>query len=117
TQLAEQVDPAVFTPGDLVGVPPHKWIAKHAHKGFRLGIDPWLHTGQEVQRLEKALAEQDGALIVLPANPLDAIWTDRPAEPLGPVVIQPIEYSGVLAKDKIATIAADLSDKQVEAAL
>ncbi len=32
-------------------------------------------------------------------------------------MIQPIEYSGVLAKDKIATIAADLSDKQVEAAL
>lgn len=117
TQLAEQVDPAVFSPGDLVGEPPHKWIVKHAHKGFRLGIDPWLHTSQEVERLEKALAELDGALVVLGANPLDAIWTDRPAEPLGPVVIQPIEYSGVLAKDKIARIAADLSDKQIDAAL
>ncbi|MBV2182967.1 MAG: aminopeptidase P family N-terminal domain-containing protein, partial [Rhizobium sp.] len=117
TQLAEQVDPAVFSPGDLVGEPPHKWIAEHAHKGFRLGIDPWLHTSQEVERLEKALAEQDGALVVLGSNPLDAIWSDRPAEPLGPVVIQPIEYSGVLAKDKIAWIAADLGEKKIDAAL
>lgn len=117
TQLAEQVDPAVFTPGDLVGEPPHKWIAKHAHKGFRLGIDPWLHTSLEVERLEKALAERDGALVVLSANPLDAIWTDRPAEPLGPVTIQPIEYSGVLAKDKIARIAEDLTERRIDAAL
>ncbi len=117
TQLAEQVDPAVFTPGDLVGEPPHKWIGKHAHQGFRLGIDPWLHTSQEVERLEKALAERDGALVVLSANPLDAIWTDRPAEPLGPVTIQPIEYSGVLAKDKIARIAEDLTERRIDAAL
>lgn len=117
TQLAEQVDPAVFTPGDLVGEPPHKWIAKHAHKGFRLGIDPWLHTSLEVERLEKALAERDGALVVLSANPLDAIWTDRPAEPLGQVTIQPIEYSGVLAKDKIARIAEDLTERRIDAAL
>lgn len=117
TQLAEQVDPAVFTAGDLVGEPPHKWIARHAPKGFRLGIDPWLHTSKEVERLEQALAGQGGALVVLAANPLDAIWTDRPAEPLGPVSIQSIAYSGVLAKDKIARIAADLAEKGVDAAL
>ncbi|GEO86817.1 MULTISPECIES: aminopeptidase P family protein [Alphaproteobacteria] len=117
TQLAEQVDPAVFTAGDLVGEPPHKWISKHAYEGFRLGIDPWLHTSQDVLRLEKALAEHNGTLVVLPVNPLDTIWTDRPDEPLGQVVIQPIEYSGVLAKDKIARISADLSEKQVDAAL
>mgnify|MGYP000415028334 CR=1 FL=1 len=57
TQLAQQVDPAVFTPGDLVGEPPHKWIENRAPKGFRLGIDPWMHTGAEVRRLEKALAD------------------------------------------------------------
>src|SRR5690606_2456997 len=62
TQLAEQVDGSVFTGGDLVGEPPHLWLPKHAMKGFRLGIDPWLHTGAEVRRLEKALATIDGAL-------------------------------------------------------
>jgi len=117
TQLAEQVDPTVFTGGDLVGEPPHKWISGHAHKGFRLGIDPWLHTGAEVRRLEKALAEKGGALVMLAQNPLDALWSDRPAEPLGTVSIQTEAYAGVLAKDKIAKIAQDLRDRELAAAL
>lgn len=117
TQLAEQVDPTVFTGGDLVGEPPHKWISGHAHKGFRLGIDPWLHTGAEVRRLEKALAEKGGALVMLAQNPLDALWSARPAEPLGTVSIQTESYAGVLAKDKIAKIAQDLRDRELAAAL
>src|SRR5690606_41742806 len=59
TQLAEQVDGTVFTGGDLVGEPPHLWLQNHAPKGFRLGIDPWLHTGAEVRRLEKALRSEE----------------------------------------------------------
>src|SRR6218665_1509237 len=45
TEVAEQVDGAVFTGGDLVGEPPHLWLTHQDTKGFRLGIDPWLHTG------------------------------------------------------------------------
>ena len=105
TQLAEQVDGNVYTGGDLVGEPPHLWLANHAPKGFRLGIDPGLHTGAEVRRLEKALADLGGALVLLPHNPLDRIWEGRPAEPLGRVVIQDIDHAGELAKDKLAKMA------------
>lgn len=105
TQLAEQVDGTVYSGGDLVGEPPHLWLPNHAPKGFRLGIDPWLHTGGEVRRLEKALKQIDGTLVLLPHNPLDRIWTDRPSEPLGRVTIQSIDHAGELAKDKLAKMA------------
>ena len=105
TQLAEQVDGEVFTGGDLVGEPPHLWLQNHGPKGFRLGIDPWLHTGAEVRRLAKALAGLDGALVFLPHNPLDRIWTDRPAEPLGRVTILSIEHAAELASDKLVGMA------------
>ncbi|WP_431319792.1 aminopeptidase P family protein [Rhizobium sp. YTU87027] len=117
TQLAEQVDNSVFTGGDLVNEPPCAWLAKNGSKGLRLGIDPWLHSGAEVRRLEKALAEIGGSLVVLPHNPLDKLWSDRPQEPLGQVTIQNIVQAGVLATDKIATIAADLAKKNLKAAL
>ncbi|RVI81414.1 aminopeptidase P family protein [Sinorhizobium meliloti] len=106
TQLKEQVDGSVFTGGDLIGEPPHVWLERHGPKGFRLGIDPWLHTAAEVRRLEKALAAIGGSVVLLDHNPLDRLWTDRPATPLGPVTIQPVEHAGQLAKDKIAEIAA-----------
>ncbi|PYE37382.1 Xaa-Pro aminopeptidase [Rhizobium sp. PP-F2F-G38] len=105
TQLAEQVDGTVFTGGDLIGEPPHLWIERHAPKGFRLGIDPWLHTGADVRKLETALTKVGGALVHLDHNPLDRLWTDRPDAPLGRVVIQKIEQAGILATEKIAHMA------------
>ncbi len=105
TQLAEQVDGGVYSGGDLVGEPPHLWLQNHAPKGFRLGIDPWLHTGAEVRRLEKALAGLGGALVLTPHNPLDKVWTGRPAEPLGRVAIQAIDHAGELARDKLVAMA------------
>jgi Xaa-Pro aminopeptidase len=117
TQLAAQTDPSVFSPGDLIKEPPADWITNHASKGFRLGIDPWLHTGAEVKKLEAALAAKNGALVFLDANPLDAFWTDRPAPPLGKVSIQKHQLSGTLARDKIATIAEGLKARGVATVL
>jgi Xaa-Pro aminopeptidase len=117
TQLPEQVDTTVFTGGDLVGEPPHLWLGKHGSKGLRLGIDPWLHTGAEVQKLEKALTEIGGQLVLLPHNPLDRLWTDRPAEPLGAVTIQTVAQAGVLASEKIGKLAQHIEAKNAAALL
>lgn len=117
TQLAQQTDPDTFTPGDLVKEPPADWIANHAGQGFRLGIDPWLHTMAEVRKLKAALEAKGGALVFLAENPLDAIWADRPAEPLGRVTIQKHQHSGTLARDKIAAIAEGLKARGTDAVL
>lgn len=111
TQLADQVDGSVFSPGDLVNEPPHLWISRKAPNGFRLGLDPWMHTGHEIRRLEKALAEKQGELVFLPENPVDRIWKDRPAEPLGAVSIQDLPQAGQLAVEKIGRIEAMLKEK------
>lgn len=117
TQLASQVDPAVFTGGDLVGAPPPKWLGEHAPSGFRLGIDPWLHTSAELLRLEKALAEKGGSVVLLAANPLDPLWEGRPAEPLEPVTIQPENFSGTPAQQKIEEIAEGIEGRKAQAVL
>lgn len=117
TQLPQQTDQTVFSSGDLVNTPPPQWIAKNAPKGFRLGIDPWMHTGAEIKRLEKALEKSGGTLVFLPENPVDAIWQDQPSEPLGAVSIQDLPQAGELAIAKLARISADLKEKDLHAAL
>ncbi|SIQ20414.1 Xaa-Pro aminopeptidase [Rhizobium sp. RU20A] len=117
TQLAQQVDPTVFTGGDLVGEPPHRWLENHAPKGFRLGIDPWLHTGAEVRKLEAALGSVGGALVLLEDNPLDRLWTDRPAEPLGRITLQSLDHAGKLASEKLAAIAEGVRERGASAVL
>ncbi|MBB4953243.1 Xaa-Pro aminopeptidase [Agrobacterium vitis] len=117
TQVRQQVDLEVFTPGDLIDAPPAKWIPAHAPKGFRLGIDPWMHTVSQVTKLEKAVSSIGGTLVFVDQNPLDVVWVDRPAPPLGAVSIQPISAAGVDASEKIAQIAEDLRRKEQSAVL
>lgn len=117
TQLVAQVDPSVFTGGDLVGAPPARWLADNASAGFRLGIDPWLHTSAELSRLEKALEEKGGSVVLLAANPLDPLWEGRPAEPLEPVTIQPDSFTGTPARDKIGAVAAEAKGRKADAVL
>ena len=117
TQLAHQSDPAVFSRGDLIKEPPSDWIKASAIKGLRLGIDPWLHTPAEVRKLEAALASGNGSLVLLSTNPVDGIWRDRPPAPAGRVTIQKHQYSGVLAKDKIANIAKSVAEHGSDAVL
>ncbi|WP_421360875.1 aminopeptidase P family protein [Agrobacterium rosae] len=117
TQLTTQVDPSIFRGGDLVGAPPAKWLSDNAPDGFRLGIDPWLHTGAELKRFEKALSEKGGSVVLLDANPLDPLWEGRPAEPLEPVTIQPDNVTGIPAHLKVGTIGEIVSACKANAVL
>ncbi|WP_202314281.1 aminopeptidase P family protein [Mesorhizobium sp. L-8-10] len=108
-QVRDQVDTAVFTPVNLVETPPDAWVKANLGKGARIGFDPWLHTISEAHDW-RAAAEKSGAeMVAVEKNPIDELWADQPAAPLRPVEIQPIEFAGELAKDKLARLAGVLA--------
>ncbi|KQT34780.1 X-Pro aminopeptidase [Sphingomonas sp. Leaf412] len=55
------------------------WLGTHAPGGARIGYDPWLHTRAWVEEARRAMAAVGGELVAVDANPVDAIWPDRPA--------------------------------------
>lgn len=116
-QAANQTDAGVFAIEDLIDNPLHRFLAEREGKGLRLGIDPWTWTAAQVDQLKSALLAKGGALLFLPDNPVDAIWDDRPAPPLAPVTIQPIEFAGKLAHDKIAEMQAAITKAGGDAAV
>jgi len=107
-QVRGQVDPSIFSVQNLVEAPPAKWLGDNAAKGARIGFDPWLHTIAEAKALKAALEKRGAELVAVAKNAVDAIWDDQPAAPLEPVDIQPLDYAGELAKDKLARIAGSL---------
>ncbi|WP_099864646.1 aminopeptidase P family protein [Pararhizobium haloflavum] len=115
TQVRAQSDMTVFTPVDLIETPPSHWIAENGRDGMRIGVDPWLHTMGEVARMEKAASKVGAQIVLLAANPIDAIWHDRPAEPRGKVAIQGHSHAGRLASDKIASIAGTIGNNKASA--
>ncbi|MBK5962358.1 X-Pro aminopeptidase [Rhodoplanes elegans] len=108
-QAAEQVDPALFEIAHLTDTPPSDWIEANLPAGRRLGYDPWLHTVRGAEKLASACAQAGGTLVPVETNPLDAVWTDRPAPPRGPVVIHDTRHAGEAATDKLARLRGELA--------
>ncbi len=108
-QAAAQVDERAWTVEPLIEPPPEDWLARHLTGGDRLGFDPWLHTTAAAERLAAACAKAGAELVAVERNPVDAVWRDRPAPPLGPVTIHDAAFAGVAAADKLGQIREEIA--------
>jgi Xaa-Pro aminopeptidase len=104
-QVRTQVAPA-FTPVDWPETRPGPWLRAHLAAGT-VGFDPWLHTVEEIERLREGLAGHPVTLAPA-ANPIDALWPDRPPPPAGAARPHPLELAGVPAGQKRASLAEAL---------
>lgn len=107
-QVKAEVDPTVFTPVPWPETRPAAWLREALPEGGRVGYDAWLHTRREIRDLEKELIGSGIALIAVEHNPIDAVWPDQPAAPVGAVRLWPAAVAGESAADKRARIAAGL---------
>jgi Xaa-Pro aminopeptidase len=114
-QVREQVDTSLFTIEHLVETPPDRWIETNLTNADRLGYDPWLHTVESAERLAKACAAAGATLVAVEPDLIDAIWSDRPAPPLGAVMLHDLRFAGEAAEDKLARIRAELVKLRADA--
>ena len=116
-QAEAEVDPAEFAREHLVDTPPWKWLKARIQPGDRIGYDPWLMTAAEVKRLEEVCRDAEAALVPTRGNPIDHVWTDRPAPPLGAVALHPESLSGEAAPAKIARLKTAIAEAKADAAV
>ena len=114
-QAGEQVDTALFEIVHITETTPDQWIERTLGDGQKLGYDPWLHTIDGAERLAKACGAAGATLVPAEPDPLDAVWTDRPAPPLGAVVLHEQKFAGEPAADKLARIRAELDRLKCDA--
>ena len=107
-QAAAQIDAKLFAIEHLVDSPPEQWLEQNLKSGAKLGYDPWLHTSESADRLRKACATAGAELVAVDNNPIDALWSDRPTPPAGPVSLRDIKLAGESAADKFKRIQAEL---------
>jgi len=112
TQAGQQLDSALWALRHITEQPPSAWLADHA-AGRRIGYDPWLHSEAALARLTPAGV----TLVPLAANPIDAVWADRPAPPAAPAVPHPLALAGQEAAEKRAAAAALLTAAGEDAAV
>ncbi|HEY0292758.1 MAG TPA: aminopeptidase P family protein [Hansschlegelia sp.] len=116
-QARAQVDPAAFAAVNVADSSPADWLKDNAASGQRIGYDPALHTLDGFERFEKAAKAAGVQLIPLDANPVDALWTDRPAPPLSAVSLHDESFAGESVAAKLGRIQAELAKARADALL
>jgi Xaa-Pro aminopeptidase len=112
-QAREEVDATIFQVEHIGETTPEAWIETHLAMA-RLGYDPWLHTGEAAEKLEKAATTAGGALEAVEPNLIDLIWSDRPSPPLGPVVLHDVRYAGEAATEKLARLRSEVAKAKAD---
>lgn len=82
-----------------------------------VGLDGMVNTVSSVRQLTADLRKQGGITVRTNFDPLDRIWSNRPAIPSGIVVRQPLEFAGETAHDKIGRIRKALREKHADGML
>ena len=108
-QVREQVA-ETFTPVHWPETTLADWLCARLVAGDGVGFDPWLHTVRAVDDLDGKLSAKGIALTPV-ANPVDALWDDRPDPPAAPMRAQGDDLTGQSHADKRAQLAAGLRDK------
>jgi Xaa-Pro aminopeptidase len=115
-QAEQQLDPTHYQlMKQMQGSPPlDQWFIQHA-RGKTCGVDPRLLSISQAQQWQAALASVSGCLKPLPDNLIDQIWTNQPAAPNQPIYQYPLQYAGVSAKNKLASLRRTLAEHQAQA--
>lgn len=93
-----------------------EWLLDELQPGQRVGFVGKMMSGEAYEELEE-MAGGDLELVSM-EDPFHNIWTDRPPLPKAPVCLQPLEFAGVPAADKLDAIRnAVLADDAAEAYL
>ena len=114
-QAGKQVDGNAWSVEPLIDPPPENWLEQHLKAGDRLGFDPWLHTSSAAERLAATCAKMGAELVAVDSNPVDSVWTERPAPPVGPVAIHGQPFAGESEADKLDRIRAEIARLGAEA--
>ena len=114
-QAREQTDPTIFTLVNTVDTAPSAWIEESLPAGLRIGYDPWLHTADGVERLAKACEKAGATLVPLPANPVDAMWADRPQPPQGAISLHDQRYAGRNVAEKLEQVSSEIAKARADA--
>ena len=96
----------------LLGLPDtptqSEWLNKNLPNGSRIGVDPFLYSIDEWNRMEKELQSAGKLLSAVKPNLIDLIWQDRPARPQEPVHALGLEFAGKSAAEKLAEVREEL---------
>ena len=80
-----------------------EFLSAHLQEGDCVGLDGKMFSAEEVEHLQKEL-KKSGIRIKSIADPMQLLWTDRPAMPLAPAFVYDTKYAGMSFTEKLPAV-------------
>jgi Xaa-Pro aminopeptidase len=113
-QVREQVSGADWQYQSVPEASVSEWLRDQCKWDAWIGFDPWLHTKTWAEGVRKALVNKKAELIAVERNPVDAVWSDRPASSVAKITIHPDQYAGQSSAEKRNKLAAWLREEGLD---
>lgn len=95
-----------------------EWLAQELQgENAEVGLDGMVNSYHETMGLIADLRKSGGITVRTNFDPLELIWTDRPAIPTNPVEILPMEFAGESVASKISRIRIALRQRHADGML
>jgi Xaa-Pro aminopeptidase len=114
-QVKDQVDGRLYDYEEVPATSVTAWLQTHVQPGQRIGFDPWLHSRHWAKDVAARLKVRGAMLVSVTDNPLDCVWTDRPAASMAPLEVHDVAYAGRSSAEKRAEMAAFLKERGADA--
>lgn len=92
------------------------FLSSQLKEGDTVGIDGKMFSADEVQHLQREL-EKSGIRVKSIADPMQLLWSDRPAMPLAPAFVYETRYAGRSFAEKLSTVRKEMGKAGAEALL
>ena len=93
-----------------------EFLCGELEAGSTVGIDGYVFSMLDAHQLRKELANKQIELKSM-ADPMDSIWTDRPALPQAPACIYGTQYAGRTCREKLEDIRREMKQEGAQALL
>lgn len=103
-----------FSHHHLFNEPPESWLAQNAQKGWQVGYDAMHLPPNWFDRFARACDKVEAQLVAQIPNPVDTVWPNQPAPPMGRISAFPLQFSGRSSKDKSLDLAAALERENAD---
>ena len=91
------------------------WIANNLKSGSHVGVDPFLISVSEWNKIKKTAQGSGIKLIEVTGNLVDAIWSsDQPGTPNKPIVPLEIKFTGKSWEDKVKEMRYEMNAKKAD---
>lgn len=107
-QASQQVNTEIVTIHHYRDPSPAEWLADQVKPGMSIGYDPRVHSISNIKNLKKTLKVKGANCMPTEENPIDSLWSDRPAPPFKTVHHHDLIYTGCCSNEKIGIIAKEL---------